>query len=278
MSQVYVPSKGEACVAEEEGEAEKDGGEDAFGAVELSLGFTTNEEYTVTWAHAFRCRDVVTIEDPLLETAVDKATYNDLYGKALDTLDGGDMASFFDFFFERQPSCPTHWVFKGEEEREDFRDCCRELGCLPSMKEAQEGEDEVHKTARKIREAEDARRDAYTSDGDEDDDLFDRSGGVVSEFADGKDEATLAAEDEAFDAAEAAAAGACLPTTSSPTSVTCIVTVTVTVRLCFYVPRFCCLMQPSSTNVCGTWRRNVKGLVTRRRHLRVWLLQNVNRQ
>ena len=66
------------------------------------------------------------------------------------------MTSFFDFFFESQPSCPTHWVFKDEDLREDFRDCCRELKCLPSMRAAQEGEDEDDKAKRKAKEKLDA--------------------------------------------------------------------------------------------------------------------------
>ena len=50
-------------------------------------------------------------------------------------------------------SCPTHWIFKDEELREDFRDCCREFKCLPSMKAATEGEDEEDKAVRKAAEA-----------------------------------------------------------------------------------------------------------------------------
>lgn len=74
-------------------------------------------------------------------------------GVFLDTLDGGDMTSYFDFFFESQPQCPTYWAFKDEELREDFRDYCRDMNCLPSMRAAQEGEDEEDKKVRKAKEA-----------------------------------------------------------------------------------------------------------------------------
>jgi hypothetical protein len=114
------------------------------------------------------------------------------------------MTSYFDFFFESQPSCPTHWAFKDEEVREDFRDCCRDLKCLPSMRAAQEGEDEDDKAVRKAKEREDeakaaAERSAAKAASRrqaEEDDLFDRSEACGDgDFADGKDEATLAAED-----------------------------------------------------------------------------------
>ncbi len=79
-------------------------------------------EASITWTKALKSKDVQTIEDPLLGTPVDKFSYARIYGPCLEGLDGGDMMSFFDFFFEPQPSCRTHWVFKDETLREDFRD------------------------------------------------------------------------------------------------------------------------------------------------------------
>jgi hypothetical protein len=121
------------------------------------------------------------------------------------------MMSYFDFFFERQPSCRSHWVFKDDTVREDFRDwygglriCgsvnhklhvspnrCRDTNCLPSMKAAQEGEDEDAKKLRKQREAETAVIE----------DLFDRSMSSMACCAndDDKDEAEIAAEDYEYD-------------------------------------------------------------------------------
>ncbi len=56
-------------------------------------------------------------------------------GKFLATLDGGDMSSYFDFLFEPTPACPTHWVFKDEDAREDFVQGAQDEGCMVSLKE-----------------------------------------------------------------------------------------------------------------------------------------------
>ena len=53
----------------------------------------------------------------------------------METLDGEDMASYFDFYFEPSPMNPTHWVFKDEEAREDFVSGAQDEGCMVSLKE-----------------------------------------------------------------------------------------------------------------------------------------------
>ncbi len=69
---------------------------------------------------------------------------------------------------------------------------CRDTHCLPSMKAAQEGEDEDVKKARRNREAEVFSDAALT-------DIFDRSVSLMVSYADDKDDAQLAAEDAEYD-------------------------------------------------------------------------------
>ncbi len=55
--------------------------DDLLGArtTQFSLGHSLTEA-SITWARAFKSRGVQTIEDPLLETPVDKETYARIYG------------------------------------------------------------------------------------------------------------------------------------------------------------------------------------------------------
>jgi hypothetical protein len=123
-------------------------------------------------------------------------------GDCLQALDGTDMSSYFDFFFETHPGRPTHWGFTDDDAREDFADWCRELGCLPSMVETHEGEDSAAKMLRQVNTALE--------------DIFDRSAPVTSSAADSESAAKIegmtaemtakmAAEDEEYDRREAAA-------------------------------------------------------------------------
>ena len=45
------------------------------------------------------------------------------------------MAAYFDFYFEASPTCPSHWVFKDEDLREDFVQGAQDEGCMVSLKE-----------------------------------------------------------------------------------------------------------------------------------------------
>ena len=111
-------------------------------------------------------------------------------GPCLELMDGGDMASYFDFFFQSQPICDTHWGFTDDAAREDFIDWCREEGCLPTMEETQEGEDAAAKKLRKVNAALEI--------------IFDRSAiSTAATDTDDGDAAAMAAEDEEYDRRDA---------------------------------------------------------------------------
>ena len=56
-------------------------------------------------------------------------------GAFLKTLDGGDMSAYFDFYFEASSTCPSHWVFKDDDLREDCVQGAQDEGCMASLKE-----------------------------------------------------------------------------------------------------------------------------------------------
>ena len=108
----------------------------------------------MTWANAQENGGVLTIEDPLLGTATDKETFGRVYGPFLESLDGSDMVSFFDFFFVQSPICESYWVFRDHTARLDFQECCVEDGCLPPLKEVHTGESKEDKESRMKKEEE----------------------------------------------------------------------------------------------------------------------------
>ena len=56
-----------------------------------------------TWAQAAADDSIVTFEHPLTEMTLPKDLFYKTFQKVLDQFDGADMASFVDFYFERNP-------------------------------------------------------------------------------------------------------------------------------------------------------------------------------
>lgn len=86
------------------------------------------------------CRTEYTFECPISSGQVKLTEYTTLYGPFMKTLDGTDMASFVDFFFEPSPMNPSHWTFVDEDAKLDFIEVCQEMNLMPEIKHIQFGD------------------------------------------------------------------------------------------------------------------------------------------
>ena len=93
--------------------------------------------------HTIQC-----IEDPIYPFPIDKEIFFTIYNKLLETLDGRDLSSFIDFFFERSSVNNKILVFVDENAKEDFKLLAEELELTPSLIEICEGESEHDKLSR----------------------------------------------------------------------------------------------------------------------------------
>jgi len=104
----------------------------------------------ITWEFFSRSRlsEVLLFEDPLYSAYVEKETFLELYRPVLESLDGGDMCSYVDIYFAPSPLNPSLYLFVDEDARLDFRDYATELGLIPPLVEALEGESRQEKSRR----------------------------------------------------------------------------------------------------------------------------------
>lgn len=72
-------------------------------------------------------------ECPVTGGSLPIETYEEMFGGFLRTLDGRDMTSFVDFFFQRSPVNECRWEFKDEDAKLDFIDLCKEMALLPDL-------------------------------------------------------------------------------------------------------------------------------------------------
>jgi hypothetical protein len=57
----------------------------------------------LTWETVLGDDTITSFEHPLTEMTMDKGTFYETFRAVCDMLDGSDMSSFVDFFFERSP-------------------------------------------------------------------------------------------------------------------------------------------------------------------------------
>ena len=62
----------------------------------------------LTWVNAAKDDSIISLEHPLMEMAMEKAAFYTTFQPVCDLLDGEDMSSYVDFFFERSPVQPTY--------------------------------------------------------------------------------------------------------------------------------------------------------------------------
>ena len=109
------------------------------------------KRFKITW-QTFDVNQVEVFRDPTWECYIPRDEFIQIYGKLLETLDGGDMSSYVDFFFRPSPVNKTMYEFVDEDCRLDFREMAEEMKLIPSFKEVMEGEDETEKIKRNLKE------------------------------------------------------------------------------------------------------------------------------
>ncbi len=105
--------------------------------------------YHLTWSK-FDPTSITLIEDPLTSNHLVVESFIDIYGPLLETMDGRDMASYIDFYFERSHANQLVLVFTDENARIDFREEAEMMGLIPSMKAVMEGESAQEKADREL--------------------------------------------------------------------------------------------------------------------------------
>lgn len=108
------------------------------------------ENYSITWLNFKQTslNSVDMFEDPVYSTFVDKDIFIEMYSKALDTLDGEDMSSFVDFYFQSSPINKCIYIFRDENAKLDFMDLAIDCGLLPELEEVMAGETKKEKYQR----------------------------------------------------------------------------------------------------------------------------------
>lgn len=107
------------------------------------------DQCNLTWT-AFQLikNSVHLIQDPICSSYIETDSFINLYGELLTTLDGSDMSSYLDFFFEKSPINTSIYMFIDEDAKEDFRDLAEEMNLIPKFKEVCEGESAQEKAKR----------------------------------------------------------------------------------------------------------------------------------
>lgn len=119
------------------------------------MKFDHYETFSITWIDFSEnmLSKIDMFEDPVYSTYVEKDIFIDMYIKALETLDGSDMSSFIDFYFQSSPINSGIYIFKDENAKLDFMDIAIDCGLLPELEEVMAGETQTEKRLRNIRES-----------------------------------------------------------------------------------------------------------------------------
>lgn len=88
---------------------------------------------SLVWNNIIKHSDEYTFECPITGSGIDTSEYHAVYGPFLETLDGRDLSSYVDFFFERSPINRYHWMFVDEDAKADFVDFCLEMKIIPEL-------------------------------------------------------------------------------------------------------------------------------------------------
>lgn len=110
--------------------------------------------FNKTWNDIINDDSIELFEHPIFNTLIPKEEFYEEFGKVLDLLNGETMTDYVDFFFQRDPVNKSNFKFVGENEKMDFYDWAVEEGCLPELKEIQQGESQEDKEERERKENE----------------------------------------------------------------------------------------------------------------------------
>lgn len=105
----------------------------------------------LVWSEGLHSR-ISLFEDPITGGRLAWESFIETYGKLLETLDGRDMSSYVDFFFEPSSLDTSIWVFVDEDAKLDFRDEAILMGLVPPIVDVMAGEDHTDAEERKERE------------------------------------------------------------------------------------------------------------------------------
>ena len=94
------------------------------------------------------------ISDPITDGLLSKECFLSVYQPLMETLDGSDMSSYVDFFFEISRFNNTILLFIDEEARLDFQDLALDMNLIPELIEIMQGESKKDEAKRRVHEAE----------------------------------------------------------------------------------------------------------------------------
>lgn len=94
---------------------------------------TTTSFTRVTWSIVLQDKTIRTLPDPISSGLLDKHIYHDSYQPFLETLDGRDLSSYVDFFFQRSPVDHSQLEFVDKDARLDFFDLLKDEGLIPDF-------------------------------------------------------------------------------------------------------------------------------------------------
>lgn len=95
--------------------------------------------YSITWSK-FDVNSVSLIDDPITSGQMAIESFIEIYEPLLITLDGRDMSSFIDFFFERSACNKSVLSFVDENAKMDFRDEAIHMNLIPPIGDVMVGE------------------------------------------------------------------------------------------------------------------------------------------
>ena len=105
---------------------------------------------SITWEtfNSTILRTLSLIQDPICSSYIESNSFIDIYKELLETLNGDDMSSYFDFFFEKSHVNNSIYVFIDEDAKDDFRFLAEDMNLIPKLKEIMEGETQQEKQVR----------------------------------------------------------------------------------------------------------------------------------
>ena len=95
--------------------------------------------YSITWSK-FNVTSVCLVDDPITSGQMAIESFIEIYEPLLLTLDGRDLSSYVDFFFERSACNNSILVFVDEDAKLDFRDEAIHMQLIPPIGDVMVGE------------------------------------------------------------------------------------------------------------------------------------------
>ena len=98
-------------------------------------------EYSLTFSKC-NLQSFDLISDPITDGFMSVQCFLATYQPLMETLDGRDMSSFVDFFFQTHPCNSTILTFTDEDAKFDFLDAAIDMKLVPALFDVMRGEDQ----------------------------------------------------------------------------------------------------------------------------------------